>query len=281
MKIPSFKEDRLQLIIKSLECMDENKFNRDKMRKCILGLYPNKSEKAVFRGIAIPTSRHLGLIVGYDEYIRPSADGILLLKSRYDNKLHQDVTRAIFLEIDKNLFGFIDTLKKLNFEMVPYLHFEKNVEGAEEYKKRWLKVLDQCELIKLTEEKKWAYRKIFLMKIILSLTERNLDYRRKRIFFKEYLFRAYEKLSLKSAGIVDMEDLRGEVALKLLKEKEEIITERQFDDLLREIPLAMDKYIISLGQPMGAEEKLFELNGKYYRTLSIKMFMNTEGGNDR
>jgi len=282
MRIPSFKEDRLRLIIKSLECINENKFNRKKKKNCILGLYPlGKSEKAVFRGIAIPTLRRLGLIIGYEEYIRPSSNGMLLLESRYNKKLHQDVTRAVFLEIDKNLFGFIYTLKKLKFKMLPYPHFSKNVEGAEEYKKRWLKILNQCELIKLTEEKKWTYRKVLLMKDTLSLTERSLDYRRKEIFFKEYLFRGYKELSLKSAGIVDIEDLRSKVALKVLKEKEEIITERQFDDLLRKIPLATDKYIISLGQPMGTEEKLFELNGKYYRTLSMRVFMNMEVKNDR
>jgi len=280
MKIPPIKEDRLQVILKILECMCDNKFNRDKMRQCILCLYPNKSEKSVFRGIAIPTLRRLGLIVGYDEYIRPSANGRLLLKSKYNKRLHKDTIKTVFWEIDNSLFRFINTLKKLNSKMIPFLHFEKDVEGTEEYKKRWLKILSKCGLIKLTEEKKWAYRKISLKKDAVSLAENNLDHRKKKRFFKEYLFRAYEELSVKSAGIVDIEDLRGEVALKVLEEKEEIITERQFDYLLRGIPLATDKYIISLGQPMGAEEKLFELNGKYYRTLSIKVFTNREGKND-
>lgn len=272
MKIPAIKEDRMSLILKILKCMDENKFNRDEMRTCILNLYPNKSEKSVFRGIAIPTLRRLGLIVGYADYIRPSANGRLLVESKQNKKLNQNVIPTIFLEIDRQLFGFIDAFKKLNSESIRYSKFEKNVEGNEEYKKRWLKILDDCGLIKLSKEKKWIDRKISLMETTLSTVENNLDHKKKKNFFKEYLFSVYEKLSLKSIGVVDIEDLRGEVALKVFKDKRKIITERQFDYLLREIPLVTNRYMISLGQPMGAEEKLFELNGKYYRTLSIKIF---------
>jgi hypothetical protein len=90
--------------------------------------------------------------------------------------------------------------------------------------------------------------------------------------FKKYLFKAYFELSKKTAGIIDIADLRENVALKLLRENKIILTENQFDEMLRKIPFATDDYIISFGRPMGAEEKLFERNGNYFRTLSIKFF---------
>lgn len=282
MKIPAIKENRLSVLLKTLECIEEYKFNREKMRECVLDLYPHKSEKSVFRGIAIPTLRHIGLIVGYGEYIRPSAHGRLLLKSRYNNKIHQNVIKTVFLELDKGLFGFIDHLKKLNSEIMPYPHFERHVEGPEEYKKRWLKILNDCKLVKLTGGKKWINKKIILIRNDLSLIEKNLDYKRKERFFKTYLFNVYKKISLESAGIMDIDSLRGEVALKVLEGEGEIITEGQFDYLLQKTPLVTDDYIISLSRPMGAEEKLFELNEKYYRTLSIKIFTKKERmNNDR
>lgn len=275
MRIPPIKEDRKEFILKILECVDKNKFNREKMKKCILALYPNKTEKSVFRGIAIPTLRHLGLILGYDEYIRPSANGRLILESIYNEDLHQKSIRSVFLDIDRSKFGFIDILKKLNSKTIPYTIFKKNREGTEEYKRRWLKILKDCDLIKLSE-RNWQKRIIILVKDNISQTENNLDYRKKKDFFIKYLFEVYKKIGTKSAGILDIENLRGEVALEVLKKEKEIITAEQFDNLLREIPLVTNKYIISLGQPMGAEEKLFELNGKYYRTLSIKLFSNKE-----
>lgn len=282
MKIPAIKEDRLSVLLNTIGCIEENKLNRKRMRDCILNLYPNKSEKSVFRGIAIPTLRHLGLIVGYAEYIRPSAHGRLLLKSKYNSKAHQKVIKAVFLELDRELFGFIDTLKKLNSEITPYSHFERNVESPAEYKRRWLKILKDCNLIKLIGGRKWKDIKISFMGDNFSLVEIDLDFHKKEKIFRTYLFDVYGKISQKSAGIVDIDHLRGEVALKVLEVEGEIITEGQFDNLLRKTPLVTEDYIISLGRPMGSEEKLFELNGKFYRTLSIKRF-TTKGSmtNDR
>lgn len=55
-----------------------------------------------------------------------------------------------------------------------------------------------------------------------------------------------------------------------------IVTEEQFDELLRGVKFATDDYIISLGRAMGAEEKLFKHEDNYYRTVSIR-FLNKEG----
>lgn len=272
MKIPSIKEDRLQMLLEILECMDKHRFNRDKVRDCILKLYPGKSEKSVFRGMAINTMRNLGLIFGRDEFIRPGANGKLLLESKCNNDRFNETRATVFLEIDKIFFGFIDALGKYKSKSIFYMEFANKIEGNEEYKEAWLKLLEAVGLIELTKEKKWARRSIFLLNDKVSIAEDNLNYVKKKKFFKEHLFSIYKELSPKQVGIVDIEDLRAGVGLKLLREQGAILTEMQFDHLLRKIPLVTRKYIISFGRPMGAEEKLFELNGKYYRTLSITSF---------
>ena len=88
-------------------------------------------------------------------------------------------------------------------------------------------------------------------------------------YFKKCLFEAYFGLRKETAGIVDIADLRENVAVKLLRENKIILTENQFDEMLRKIPFATDSYIISFGRPMGAEEKLFKYKDNYFRTLSI------------
>ncbi|MBA7716233.1 hypothetical protein ES703_125301 [subsurface metagenome] len=88
--------------------------------------------------------------------------------------------------------------------------------------------------------------------------------------FKSYFFKAYFELAEKSAGIVDIPDLRERVSIRVLRVHKMILTEDQFDKMLRDILFKTDEYIISLGKPMGAREKLFEYKGDYFRTLLVK-----------
>ena len=74
----------------------------------------------------------------------------------------------------------------------------------------------------------------------------------------------------KTAGIVDITDLRTSVASAMLVREQKIVTEGMFDNLLRSIPFTTEDYLISLGRPMGAEEKLFGYKGNHYRTISIE-----------
>jgi len=112
MKIPLIKENRIAMLIKSMDCIDRHAFYREAQRECILSLYPDKSEKSVFRGMVIPSLRHLGFMVGYDDLIRLSANGKLLLESEQQgNKEFDRVLRDVFLQIDKNKFKFIGEIK--------------------------------------------------------------------------------------------------------------------------------------------------------------------------
>ena len=71
---------------------------------------------------------------------------------------------------------------------------------------------------------------------------------------------------------MDIVDLREYVALSFYRKENKILTESQFDNKLALLPLVTNDYVISLGHPMGAEEKLFAYKGDYYRTLSITLF---------
>lgn len=254
-----------------LKCIGNYAFNRDKQKECILNLYPGKSEKSVFRGMVIPSLRHLGLIVGYGDFLRLSANGKLIIESEsLSQNLYQRVLRAVMYEIDQNMFQFIGIIR--NNDLISVQNFIQlmDVNAPSDKQKRerishWLSVLKEVGLINYNAEN------IVLNKQIYNQTLSDMDYKNVEEFRKQ-LFDAYSELYKKTAGIVDIADLREKVAVEMLKNDKMTLTEGQFDKMLREIHFVTDGYIISFGRPMGAEEKLFEYKGNYFRTLSIHFF---------
>ncbi len=274
-KIPSIKEYHVDKLKRCLKCIDKYSFNRDAQKECILKLYPNKSEKSVFRGMVIPSLRHLGLIVGYGDFLRVSASGKLIIESELTSKnLHQRVLRAVIYEIDQNMFQFIDVLKK-NDPITTQNFFQimnTIIDAPSEKQKRerinhWLAVLTKVELINRDAQNITLNQSEYNQ----TLSDIKIDYKNVGDF-KKYLFDVYFELSEETAGIVDITDIRESVAVKMLRDNKIILTENQFDEMLRKVPFATDDYIISFGRPMGAEEKLFEHKGNYFRTLSIQLF---------
>jgi hypothetical protein len=273
--VPLIKEHRISKLIGAIECIDSHPFNREKQRGCILNLYSGKTEKSVFRGMIIPSTRSLGLIIGYGDAIRLSSNGKLILEGKKKNiKEAYRIARTIFLEIDQNIFHFVEQLKKKS--SIPEGHFIElvlpRIEAVSEKQKkervkRWLEILKDCELVMS------ANRTISLEKENCERTEKELKIEPKHPLFKGILFIEYKSLPFQeTAGIVDIAVLREHVALSFYRKHNMILTESQFDELLRNIPLVTNDYVISLGQPMGAEEKLFFFKGNYYRTLSITFF---------
>jgi hypothetical protein len=279
-KIPLIKEYRVDKLKNCLKYIDTYSFNRDKQKEFILSLYPDKKdkdpehkEKSVFRGMVIPSLRHLGLIVGYGDLLRTSANGKLIIESELTSKnLHQRVLRAVIYEIDQNIFQFIDVLRENDSINIRNFLQLMNINAPSEKQKKerishWFSILKEVKLIN------YNAKNIILNEHKYNQILSDVDVDNKSMEdFKKYLFKAYFELSKKTAGIIDIADLRENVALKLLRENKIILTENQFDEMLRKIPFATDDYIISFGRPMGAEEKLFERNGNYFRTLSIKFF---------
>lgn len=270
--LPLIKENRVDKIKASLKCMTAHPFNRKKQRDCIMELYPGKTEKSVFRGMVIPSLRHLGFIIGHGGGLRVSANGRIIIDSEnIGDNLHRRSLRAVMYEVDKIKFGFIDTLieetpitlaefiEKFTSSLdIPYDRVKERVIS-------WLSILEQVELINsitpkvdLNEEnrKQAVYE--------LDTSNENIEQ------FRTLLFDEYFRLGKNTAGIVDIADLRASIASTMLVKEQKIVTEGVFDNLLRSIPFATEDYLISLGRPMGAEEKLFGYKRNYYRTISIE-----------
>ncbi|MEM3907144.1 MAG: hypothetical protein QXZ17_09840 [Nitrososphaerota archaeon] len=272
---PLIKEHRVSKLIEAMECIERYPFNRLKQIDCIVGLYSGKTEKSVFRGMVIPSLRILGLIIGFGDAIRLSSNGKLILEGNRKNReeAHR-VARAVFLEVDKKVFHFIQQIRQHQsiseeylIEVISQKMDPLQKSRKKERIKRWLEILKGCGLVKSTNGK------ISLENRAYEDAEKDLKVDPKRPFFKDKLFITYKTLSYQdTAGVIDIAILREQVALSYYREYNMILTEMQFDDLLREIPLVTSNYMISLGQTMGAEEKLFFFKGNYYRTLSIIFF---------
>lgn len=276
-EVPLLKENKIENIVKCLDCMEQHSFNRENQRDCILSIYPNKTEKSVFRGMVIPTLRKTGLILGFENSIRPSANGSIIVKSKkISDPLHNRVLRAVILEIDSKKFNFISELasfgkigsfisepkfkEKLASEICGFSYKQKL-----ERISRWLRILKQSGLLVKDTSRNIALNRpdyeqaISDLKIDLVKTEK----------FEPYILESHSELR-QTEAIIDITDLRERVATKLLNTDREILTETQFDELMRRFISGTKKYVVSLGRAMGAEEKLFAYNGKYYRTLTIE-----------
>jgi hypothetical protein len=277
--IPLLKEYHIEKIVCALECFKEHPYRREKQKECILKLYPEKTEKSVFRGMVIPTLRKTGLILGYEGFIRISANGSVAVESKkMSGSFHQRTLQALTLDIDRRKFNFIEELANIGgFEkLVSEEHFKKMLASrivspshkqSIERINHWLRILEQAGLIRrnLVGEISLDLQVCNQAKADLSITGIKVAK------FEEYLIGSFLELRREVGVIIDIADLREKVAIKLLNKEKEILTENQFDELLRRTLIATDKYIISLGRPMGAEEKLFSFKGKYYRTMTIEV----------
>jgi len=271
-ELPLIKENRIEKLTQVLGIFDKYPYNREKQSEHVLKLYPNKIEKSVFRGMVIPSLRYMGLIIGYENLIRLSANGRILIEAKKRN--NQELLRAwraIVLELDHDKFGFMNIIGKGANQGIIRTKLARLVVGPSEKQideriKRWLKILINSKLL---DEIKGN--------VMPNL--RNLDKARhdiqpmgKKKEFKDLLISGYQIFPYhETAGIVDIADLREIVAKLFYNKYNMILTEAQFDSLLRGIPFITKSYIISLGHTMGAEEKLFKLKGEYYRTITISL----------
>ncbi len=268
--IPLIKETRLTKIQASLRCIASHPFDRNQQRECVMELYPGKNEKSVFRGMIIPSLRHLGLIVGYAGGLRVSANGRIIIDSEnLEPVLHYNCLRAVIYEIDKAKFGLIDLMSNTAISLADLTQNLASSVSEPDTRTRerivsWLSVLQQVEMLE-TIEPKILVNEVNRKKAAQDLDIASLDSEE----FRMTLFEEYAKLATNSAGIVDITDLRVSVASVSLNEKLELITENMFDNMLRSIPFATDHYLISFGRSMGAEEKLFRYEEAHYRTITI------------
>lgn len=271
-ELPLIKENRIEKLTQVLGIFDKYPYNREKQSENVLKLYPNKIEKSVFRGMAIPSLRYLGLIIGYENLIRLSANGRILIEAK--KRSNQQLLRAwsaIILELDQNRFGFTNTIRKGASQEIIRNKLVRLVAGPSEKQinervKRWLKILIDSKLL---DEVKGNVKPNLRN---LEKARRDIQPIGKKKEFKNLLITAYQTFPYReTAGIVDIADLREGVAKLFYNKYNMILTEAQFDSLLRSTSFITKSYIISLGHTMGAEEKLFKLKGEYYRTITITL----------
>ncbi|RLC61448.1 MAG: hypothetical protein DRI01_08485 [Chloroflexi bacterium] len=257
-----------------LRCVREHPFDRDGLREAVLELYPGRDEKSVFRGMVVPTLRRLGLIIGYEQSIRLSANGMLVVTA-VDRSESEGLRalRAILLEIDQATGCFVEQLKQGG--AMPIKEFQKAQASRVEAPSRkqsfervrdWTAYLLYAGLICAKNE----FLQVHSSNVRQAYTD--LDPTSKTDFFKHFLLAGYKDLVQHQLGIrsIDIEALRQRVALMAYEAESAVVTEKQFDTLLRALPHITSEYTITFGRSMGPEEKLFTLGGKYYQTISIR-----------
>lgn len=267
-------------IFELVDCFGRYPYNRDQLQDAILALYPGKTEKSVFRGMAIPTLRRLGLIVGFDDLIRLSANGKLVNKaSTVSNEFGKRALGTIVYEIDRDELGVLRTLADriawLEGEIIeillPYVSAPSEASKKERIRD-WLGLLGYCGITTK------SVKGIAINRRVEKILEADADFKRKSVLFKKLLLTSYKRLVARSRGMQfhPIEDLRSEVASTILARYKKILTEKQFDELLRRFPKTSPHHLISFGRSMGADEKLFTMDGKYYQTISIQFFDKQE-----
>lgn len=257
-----------------LRCVYEEPFDRDGLRDAVLALYPGRDEKSVFRGMVIPTLRRLGLIIGFEHSIRLSANGMLIVIA---NEKSADegfrALRAILAEIDLTQGHFLKTLEengpisRKDFEEIVVARLNApNRKQALERIRDWLSYLAYSCLIQFQD----YYLRIVRDSVVQ--TREDLDHSSKRGLFGRLLFEEYKRMVRSRPDIrsVAIEEVRKQLAVSAYSSDALIITERQFDTLLRGLPHLTEDYAINFGRSMGPEEKLFVLGDKYYETISIR-----------
>ena len=280
-KLPIIKENRLDVLVKALKCIDSSPYNRYKQKDCIFKLYPHKSDltseqkdKSIYRGMILTSLRHLRLITGRRDNIRINTNGKLLsFSSTLNSEFQEKLLRTIICELDINLFQYLElfneSLELPNTKYVALLLNKINaVSDRQKIERitRWSSILKQVSLISEKDDI------ITLNKEFHGECAQNLDFNRIDLnTFIVSVLECYEKLSFKSAGVLEINKLRTEVALDFIKKEKIIVTENQFDKILRKIPFETKTYKISLGKAMSASENLFQYKNDYFRTIYINI----------
>ncbi len=257
-----------------LLCAFKHPYDREGFKEAVLQLYPGREEKSVFRGMAIPTLRRLGLIIGYEDLIRLSSDGFLIVEAlRLSHEQGKRTLRAHLLEFEiEREWCILKILCQKPYDKQAFVNdFQGHVEApnkrqAMERLNDWLSYLCFSSLLACNE-------KLTINQTNFKNAQNDIEFEHKKQFFREFFFTAYKQVALQYKGVfsVEIEEVRKVTAQVALSKKNSIITSRQFDELLRSsIEFTTNKYTISFGRSMGADENLFKLQNNFYKTISIR-----------
>ena len=272
-------------IFELLGCVADNAYNREGFEIAVLDLYGSAYSKSVFRGMAVPTLRNLGFIVGYGDLIRISANGALVHVARQvDLSEGLRALRALLVEMDADI-GMLDylrdaatvTLESLVAEWSERIELsDRRVANRRPARNRAARerILDWVGFLAFAE---LVYRdkhgvRLDAARAQEAVQDVNPLSPTKAEAFEDLVIGEYRKLVSGQKGVktLEIEELRRAVVTQAYRRGRAIITEKQFDTLLSRLPPDTSSYTIGFGRSMGADEKLFYHKGKYFQTITIR-----------
>lgn len=261
LKLPPSRMDAVLLALRA------NEYDREGFKWAVLDLFAGaKEEKSVFRGMAIPTLRALGLLLGFEKELSFSSDGALAAAGAAAKD--KGPMARLLTEIEKDLGldapwtrGAQPATKVA--EMLSVLDGTDESPTGETKRRvaRWLQYLEFYGAVRLKDGK---YARVNFAKTgTLSAAS-----------FAEQLVAAYRSLSPKAVGepTVSIDETARALMLSCF-ERDMVVTRRDFDRYLTRCLEARD-VDVHLHRSMGAGQRLFHWRDGVYETLSIRRDAN-------
>jgi hypothetical protein len=260
-------------VLSVILALRDHEYDRDGFRSTVLSLFPGKEEKSVFRGMAIPTLRGLGLLIGFESEMHLSGDGSLVAAAYNptnpgDNEPMQLLLRAT--EKEREL-GAVWRKRHVSISDVRHALSKADKPGKEKRPigdflgraNRWLSYLEFFNIVVRKE-------KVF-QRLLLPLRSDPQIGRGAIVSFAKELLSAYRNLMPGGVGepVIAIEAIHRELALQRWKTRKVILIRRDFDRLLERC-LRTGILDIHLHRSMGAEQGLFMHEGISYQTMSIR-----------
>ncbi len=252
-------------VVDVVRALAAHEFDRDAFRVAVLRLFNAKTEKSVFRGMAIPTLRVLGLLVGFEREMHLSGDGTLVREVDTDSPGPNVAMQRILclLEGQHGLEPpWMSGALRYDLAFKAFGALEPQTAGDfTGHLRRWLLYLTYfgiierrddrlIRIIRLTPVQKWTKKALLELSTGLRL--------------------AYHQIAPRGVGepIAAIEDVHRTFAVAQWQARKALITRSDFDALLT---LIIEKHPLSihLHRSMGPEQRLFVYRGEHYQALSI------------
>jgi hypothetical protein len=251
----------------------DHEFDRDGFKDSVLALFPEKEEKSVFRGMAIPSLRTLGLLIGFEQETHLSSDGALVAEASISNSFPASEPIRLLLreiEFERNLSA-VWHKDDLTQEYIRQSYAKVEQGDTADIPKgdftgrinRWLNYLEYFGIVSRSGEAR--HRTLPVLKAVPVYSEAEMK------SFAKAFRAAYRHLMRGEIGesVIAIEDVRREVAIRLWKDKRVIVMRRDFDRLLtRSLEAGITD--VHLHRSMGADEELFVFKDTSYQSVSIK-----------
>jgi hypothetical protein len=242
------------------------------------------SQRNLLRAYAAPTLNNLGLAEGEGRSWRCSPDGVSLALAWKDGEA-VGIRRFGYLLYqcdDKNGLRVIQELQKAKADRRPS---SRRILGESLFE-RYQPEFDQTMSLKVLLDRlgKWLgylayvrfvsyvegdYIRLFPFEVQASLGEQNRSWKPNE--FKKGLIAAYESLRRENPSMiyVPIPDLRQRMYEKMFKPYGLTFSSVVFDDALRKLPKATEKYVILLSPPGSQSGGGIRIGEKYFYYISI------------